>query len=63
MAELTALDRCDAKDCPARGQFRFVFIDGNALVFCGHHGAKYQETAQGQGAWIDDQRECQQYEV
>lgn len=60
---LTAADRCDARACPSRAQFRFVFLDGNALYFCGHHGHKYQVAAEDQGAWIDDQRPSQQYEV
>lgn len=42
---------------------RFIFIEGHSLYFCGHHGQKYQAAAEEQGAWIDDQRPCQQYEI
>lgn len=34
--ELTALDRCDAKDCSAQAYVKAVGITGE-LMFCGHH--------------------------
>lgn len=34
--DLTALDRCDAKDCSAQAYVKTVGITGE-LMFCGHH--------------------------
>lgn len=33
---LTALDRCDAKNCGAQAYVKAVGVSGE-LVFCGHH--------------------------
>jgi hypothetical protein len=38
--ELTALDRCDS--CGAQAYIR-VSIGSSELLFCAHHGKKYQE--------------------
>jgi hypothetical protein len=37
---LTALDRCDS--CGAQAYIR-VELDSGELLFCAHHGKKYQE--------------------
>jgi len=36
---LTAADRCDR--CGAQAYIRVVFASGGELLFCGHHGRKY----------------------
>lgn len=38
--QLTAADRCDS--CGAQAYIRVVVNNGE-LLFCGHHGKKYQE--------------------
>lgn len=38
--ELTALDRCDS--CGAQAYIRVV-VNSGELLFCAHHGRKYQE--------------------
>ena len=39
--ELTILDRCDR--CLANARVRVVFSSGADLLFCGHHGRRFEE--------------------
>jgi hypothetical protein len=38
---LTILDRCDR--CGADAKVRIVFPSGTHLLFCGHHGRRYEK--------------------
>lgn len=49
---LTALDRCDS--CGAQAYIR-VQLDRGELLFCAHHGKKYQEKLAGIAqSWHDE---------
>ena len=49
---LTALDRCDS--CGAQAYIR-VQLDSGELLFCAHHGKKYQEKLSGIAqSWHDE---------
>ena len=49
---LTALDRCDS--CGAQAYIR-VRLDSGELLFCAHHGKKYQEKLSGIAqSWHDE---------
>ena len=49
---LTALDRCDS--CGAQAYIR-VQLDKGELLFCAHHGKKYQEKLSGVArSWHDE---------
>lgn len=49
---LTALDRCDS--CGAQAYIR-VRLDSGELLFCAHHGNKYQEKLAGIAhSWHDE---------
>jgi hypothetical protein len=49
---LTALDRCDS--CGAQAYIR-VQLDSGELLFCAHHGKKYQEKLAGIAqSWHDE---------
>jgi hypothetical protein len=39
--ELTILDRCDR--CGADARVRVVFLSGADLLFCGHHGRRFEK--------------------
>jgi hypothetical protein len=45
---LTAFDRCDR--CGARARFQVVLPSGGELVFCAHHGRRYEAALVGHGA-------------
>ena len=50
--ELTALDRCDS--CGAQAYIR-VELGSGELLFCAHHGKKYQEKlASVARSWHDE---------
>ncbi len=50
--ELTALDRCDS--CGAQAYIRVEMASGE-LLFCAHHGKKYQEKLSGVArSWHDE---------
>ncbi|MCI2958689.1 hypothetical protein MN032_13385 [Agromyces atrinae] len=50
--ELTALDRCDS--CGAQAYIRVV-VNSGELLFCAHHGRKYQEKlSQIAHSWHDE---------
>ena len=34
--QLTALDRCDAEDCPSQAYIKAIGVSGE-LLFCSHH--------------------------
>ena len=49
---LTAADRCDS--CGAQAYIR-VQLDSGELLFCAHHGKKYQEKLSGIAqSWHDE---------
>ena len=51
-APLTALDRCD--QCGAQAYIR-VGVGSSELLFCAHHGHKYQERLTGiASSWHDE---------
>ena len=50
---LTAADRCDR--CGAQAYLRVVLLSGGELLFCAHHGKKYQEKRAGSAqSWHDE---------
>ena len=50
--QLTAQDRCDS--CGAQAYIR-VELDSGELLFCAHHGKKYQEKLSGIAqSWHDE---------
>lgn len=50
------LDRCDR--CGAQAYHRATHLKtGNELLFCNHHGTKFQATLGAKGFHIDDQSE------
>ena len=50
--ELTALDRCDS--CGAQAYIR-VELGSGELLFCAHHGKKYQDKLEGVArSWHDE---------
>jgi hypothetical protein len=53
--ELTAADRCDR--CGAQAYVRVVLASGSELLFCAHHGRKYDEKLREIAAEIHDQTE------
>ena len=54
-AELTAADRCDR--CGAQAYVRVVFGSGSELLFCAHHGRKYDEKLRAIAVEFQDQTE------
>ncbi|ARJ05467.1 hypothetical protein DVJ78_11180 [Humibacter sp. BT305] len=51
--ELTAADRCDS--CGAQAYIRVDMPSGSELLFCAHHGRKYQEKlSQVSTGWHDE---------
>ncbi len=56
-SELSALDRCDS--CGAQAYVRVGMPTGE-LLFCAHHGRKYQETLQNVAtSWHDESERLQ----
>lgn len=56
--QLTALDRCD--QCGAQAYIR-VGVGGSELLFCAHHGHKYQEKLSGiASSWHDESSRLQE---
>ena len=50
--QLSALDRCDS--CGAQAYIR-VMIGESELMFCAHHGRRYQEKLEADAtAWHDE---------
>lgn len=55
--ELSALDRCDS--CGAQAYIR-VELGKGELLFCAHHGKKYQEKLEGVArSWHDESSRLQ----
>ena len=50
---LTALDRCDR--CGAKAYLRVTLASGGELLFCAHHGKKYEEGLRSVAAEIHDE--------
>lgn len=50
---LNALDRCDR--CGAQAYLRVTLASGGELLFCAHHGKKYEEGLRGIAADIYDE--------
>ena len=50
---LTALDRCDR--CGAKAYLRVTLASGGELLFCAHHGKKYEESLRSVAAEIPDE--------
>jgi hypothetical protein len=50
---LTALDRCDR--CGAKAYLRVTLASGGELLFCAHHGKKYEEGLRSIDAEIHDE--------
>ena len=50
---LTALDRCDR--CGAQAYLRVTLNSGGELLFCAHHGKKYEESLRPIAADIHDE--------
>ncbi len=52
-APLTAWDRCDR--CGAQAYIRVVLPDKLELVFCAHHGRKYESSLRPTATqWLDE---------
>ena len=50
---LTAADRCDR--CGAQAYLRVVLTSGGDLLFCAHHGRKYEEKLRAVAtSWHDE---------
>lgn len=50
---LTAADRCDR--CGAQAYLRVVLINGGELLFCAHHGRKFEPELKKIAAEIQDE--------
>ena len=50
---LNALDRCDR--CGAQAYLRVTLASGGELLFCAHHGKKYEESLRSIAAQIHDE--------
>ncbi|WP_349262176.1 DUF7455 domain-containing protein [Actinocrinis sp.] len=50
---LNALDRCDR--CGAQAYLRVILASGGELLFCAHHGKKYEESLRSIAAEIHDE--------
>ena len=50
---LSALDRCDR--CGAQAYLRVTLNSGGELLFCAHHGKKYEESLRPIAADIHDE--------
>jgi len=50
---LNALDRCDR--CGAQAYLRVTLASGGELLFCAHHGKKYEESLRSVAAEIHDE--------
>ena len=51
--ELTAADRCDR--CGAQAYLRVRLLGGGELLFCAHHGRKYEEKLRAVAtSWHDE---------
>lgn len=50
---LSALDRCDR--CGAQAYLRVTLASGGELLFCAHHGKKYEEGLRSISAQIHDE--------
>ncbi len=50
---LTAADRCDR--CGAQAYLRVVLISGGELLFCAHHGRKFEPELKKIAAEIQDE--------
>jgi hypothetical protein len=50
---LNALDRCDR--CGAQAYLRVTLASGGELLFCAHHGKKYEESLRSMAAEIHDE--------
>ncbi|KWW99790.1 hypothetical protein C3Y87_07295 [Carbonactinospora thermoautotrophica] len=51
--QLTAADRCDR--CGAQAYIRVVLANGGELLFCAHHGRKYEAGLKRVAAEIHDE--------
>jgi hypothetical protein len=50
---LTVADRCDR--CGAQAYVRAVLVGGGDLLFCAHHGRKYEEKLRSVAtSWHDE---------
>ena len=52
---LTAADRCDR--CGAQAYLRVVLTSGGELLFCAHHGLKFEQELKKIDAEIQDETE------
>ena len=52
-AALSAADRCDR--CGAQAYLRVVLISGGELLFCAHHGRKFEPELKKIAAEIQDE--------
>ncbi|TFV34426.1 hypothetical protein E4K10_31695 [Streptomyces sp. T1317-0309] len=52
---LTAADRCDR--CGAQAYVRVVLLSGGELLFCAHHGRKFEPELKKIAAEIQDETE------
>lgn len=52
---LTAADRCDR--CGAQAYLRVVLMSGGELLFCAHHGRKFEPELKKIAAEIQDESE------
>lgn len=52
---LTALDRCDR--CGAQAYVRVTLGSGGELLFCAHHGKKYEDGLKSVAVGIHDETE------
>jgi ribosomal protein L37E len=50
---LNAHDRCDR--CGAQAYLRVILASGGELLFCAHHGKKYEERLRSVAAEIHDE--------
>ncbi len=49
--ELSILDRCDR--CGANARVRVVFASGTDLLFCGHHGRRFERRLCEVAAFVE----------
>ena len=53
MESLNAADRCDR--CGAQAYVRVTLTSGGELLFCAHHGRKYEEKLRTVATtWLDE---------
>nr|WP_104128018.1 hypothetical protein [Cryobacterium sp. Y57] len=55
---LTAIDRCDKRDCNARAYIRVTMSDMRELLFCAHHGREVEPVLRPIAAFWSDETDA-----